>query len=229
MFSDPSAVVLIITPLCLLMLALVLIGGRRHRIEQDRLAVERAANPSLPPPVPRYTTQQARNYRLSYFALLAGFLFVIVIPGFYDWTSEIPNLEGLHETEGNFTYKVTGRHNEDRLMGIITNTGTMYFSCGQGYIAHPDCIHPSSEYDRLVGKPAQVWWYEQSVYLFMTQKRVGRLVVDGEEKVSYEHTVEVTKRTARSTPWLAIIILCIYAFVIVALERNLRKGLKSVP
>ncbi len=224
--SNPITVFFIITALCVVMLILVLVGGHQQRVKQQKFATERALNPLLPFVPPRYTAKQARNYRLGYLAIFLSYVFISLVPSLYERFAEIPPFENLHETVGEFTYEVTGKHGEDRLTGIKTSAGTLYFSCGPGSISHPDCVSPSSEYDRLSGKTAQVWWYEQPTYLFTTQNRVVKLVVDGKEKRSYNDTVEITKSVANSAPWLNLIFLSVYILFIIALEQHLRKGLK---
>jgi hypothetical protein len=204
------------------MLVLLLAGGYKHR---NSLA-DKKLNLSLPLKPPKYTAKHARNYRLGYIVLLLGYVGVGLIPNIYDWLAEIPSFEKLHLSVGELSYKVSGKHGEDRITVIRTNSGELEFSCGAGMFGHPDCISPASEYDRLSGKVAEVWWYDQPIHLFTKQNKVVKLVVDGKEKQNYDNTVQITKRVAKSAPWLIFILLVFYTLIVAALEQNLRKGLK---
>lgn len=79
------------------------------------------------------------------------------------------------------------------------------------------------EYERLAGKPATVWWYEQPVYLYTTQKRLVRLVAAGEEIRSYEKTVHFTEAAAKSAPWFIFVLLVLYISIEVGFERMIRR------
>jgi hypothetical protein len=167
----------------------------------------------------RFGPKDIRNIRIGYFVLALIFVFLILIPLGYTWRAEIPPSHQLRVTAGTLTYQEIGKRG-NRLTGIETKSGTFYFTCSKGkYGSYPDCLFPLSEYEKLSGKPATVWWFEQPVYLFSTQKRLVRLDVSGEEKVSYEKTLKLTKSSAEDALWFIGAMFIAFISIVVWFER----------
>lgn len=206
---------------CVVMLIMVLFGGHKKRVEQRILSAERRED--LSPSLPRYSARRIRNIRLGSLLLVPFYIFVIFIPNYYTWIADIPLIEGLQVTSGEFTYQNVGNRG-NKLTGIKTASGTIYFSCSRGKFGeNPDCLFPMSEYERLAGQPATVWWYEQQVNLFDTQKRVVRLVIASKEKVSYEKTVNLTNKSSRNAVWIMFVMLVVFILIVVGFERMIRR------
>ncbi|HMW19066.1 MAG TPA: hypothetical protein PKN34_07900 [Azospira sp.] len=92
----------------------------------------------------------------------------------------------------------------DYLTGVRNDAGTQIFTCGIGLWSHPACTGVRPD-DSLIGKAVTVWWFEQSVYPFVRNKRVLRLVVAGEEKRTYEKTLRLTGKNKQRIPWFVSI------------------------
>jgi hypothetical protein len=82
---------------------------------------------------------------------------------------------------------------------------------------------PKDQAELLVGRSAEVWWFEQKVYPFFTQRRLVSLVVDGEEIISVANTSEL-QRTAASTNILgAVAVFLFVAWFIFYYESKVRR------
>lgn len=214
--------------LCVVMLILVFVGGHNARVEQRKFIEERAKNPSLPPPPSIYgSTKRIHEIRRGNLLYIPLYIFGFFIPFLYIWMANIPPIEELHVTSGELTYKTMGNRGE-RLTGIKTASSTILFTCSQAvyYGGQPNCLSPMSEYDRLSGQPATVWWYEQSGYLFSTQKRLVKLLVADKEIISYERTVALTQSSSKSAPWFMFGALVIISLFWIAQEQLIRRDQK---
>lgn len=76
------------------------------------------------------------------------------------------------------------------MVGIISqdkNEGK-YFTCRNGEIGERhDCLK-FEQLKSLKGKNAEIMWFEQKVNIGSTQKRLARLVLEGNEIISLEKT-----------------------------------------
>lgn len=171
----------------------------------------------------RYSAKNIRNIRIGYFALVLIYVFFVLIPLSYTWRATIPPPDQLQVTSGELAYKDVGKRG-NRLTGIETASGTIFFTCAKGkFGAYPDCIFPKTEYEKLAGQPATVWWFEQPIYLFSTQNRLVRLVVAREEKMSYVKAVHLTEEAAKSAPWFIGVLLVLFVSIVVGFERMIRR------
>lgn len=171
---------------------------------------------------PRYGSKDIRNIRIGSVLTMLIWVFVLFIPFLYEWTAEIPPFDRLQVASGDLTYKKVGKNRNEWLTGLKSATDETYFTCAAG-VGHPDCLFPVSEYTKLAGKPTTIWWFEQPVYLFVTKKRVVRLVVDGEEQISYEKTLGVAKKNSKFVFWMAFITLVIFISIVVLFENRIRE------
>ncbi|MCL2876325.1 MAG: hypothetical protein FWF12_08575 [Betaproteobacteria bacterium] len=123
------------------------------------------------------------------FALFFTFLFFI--PGYYTVSTKIPPFEELQLATGVFSYK--GKGGKGGYTIILNKDKKNYYTCRLPSIDDNDCIWEGNKtkhkLDSLVGKTANIWWFEQKTYLWATQRRLMRLVVDGHEEYSYAQAV----------------------------------------
>lgn len=177
---------------------------------------------------PRYSAKDIRNIRIGSVLSILIYVFIVLIPLFYTWIAKIPTFDQLQVASGELTYKNVGKNGNDYLTGIKNITGVTYFSCASGmsssmFGGHPDCLFPVAEYPKLAGKPATIWWFEQPVYLFVTHKHLVRLVVAGEEKISYEKSLAWSRSSSKSAPWFIFIMLGLFTLIIVWFEFRIRE------
>lgn len=168
-----------------------------------------------------YSPRQIRNIRIGSVVSLLLYLHMIFIPLVYEWRPAVPPMAQLQVARGELTFQDVGKG--DRLTGIKSATGTTFFSCATGKIGHPNCLFDLGDYEKLAGKQATLWWYEQPIYLFTTQKRVVRLIVNEEEKISYEKTALWTEKSASRAPWYIFIVLVIVVSIVVGFELKIRR------
>lgn len=154
---------------------------------------------------PRFDAKRRRRLLICDLGLTAMYLFLLLIPAAYEWLIEIPSLDGLEVTSGTLLFKKTGTRG-DYLTGLHTSSGSIFFTCATRWDGSThDCLVRSRPDESLVGKEATVWWFEQPVHLWATRKRLIRLVVAGEEKVSYEISMARTK-IGRESVFVGLII-----------------------
>jgi len=129
------------------------------------------------------------------------YIFLVLIPDWYELRTTIPSFENLRETQGAFFYKHVGKRGD--LIGIKTELGDKLFTCRLNltFGNNHDCLSPLIDLNQLTGKSATVWSFEQEIYPFDKQDRLMKLVVDGKELVSVSNSVQKIEGHARSTPW----------------------------
>jgi len=170
-----------------------------------------------------YSAKDIRNIRMGSLLLMLGYVFIIFIPLAYTWLAEIPPFQQLQVISGELTYKDVGKRG-DRLTGVKTGAGAVFFTCSDGKFGEaPDCLFPYNEYEELSGSPVTVWWFEQPVYPFVTQNKLVQLVVDGEEKLSYEKTLVLTLHASDIAPWFAGVLLILFVLIVILFERRIRR------
>lgn len=164
-----------------------------------------------------------RSLRIGNGLLLPIYVFLILIPLYYEATAKIPAQNDLHVSRGALTHKWTGK--QGALIGLTFQDGTIhYFTCSSGSFSRShDCFLDVHALERLAGKPAVVWWFEQPIYPFSTQHRLARLEVDGQEKVSLGTTVKRMQRANKNAPWYAAGLLVFFAGVAMYSESVARK------
>lgn len=219
-----SIIFFIIAFLCVVMLILVFAGSHKFRVEQRQIDDKKGDDQTSSSPLIQYSARHIRNIRIGSLLLFLYYTFEIFIPNYYTWIAEIPPIETLHITNGEFTYQDYGRRG-NRLTGIKTASGTILFTCSTGKFGeYPDCLFPTSEYERYSRQPATVWWYEQPVQLFQTQNRVVMLKIAGKEEISYAKTLALTQKSSRNAPWLIFMMLFIFILIVVGFERLIRRN-----
>lgn len=149
-------------------------------------------------------------------------IFVILIPAWYAWITQLPPLEQLQRREGTLTYKLLNNRLGAKV-GITNDSGTEYFTCRPSQLGkRHDCLRLGfEELKPLKGKPAEVLWFEQKVNIGSTQKRLARLIVEGEEKVSLEKTAKRIDIGRQGAIWLPIAFIIFMALVVRAFDKQL--------
>ena len=144
-----------------------------------------------------------RWIRFGNWLLIPIYVFVAAFPLYYEWRAEIPPFEQLTKTEGILTYKRVAK--KGAMIGLRAQEGTHLFTCRFGLFGgRHDCENLTLQrIQPLEGKPATVWWFEQTVYPFTAQHRVAQVVVSDRMEVSIERTIELTERSKANAPWYA--------------------------
>jgi len=141
----------------------------------------------------------------------------VLIPVYYECQTVIPSEDALSATQGEFFYKHIGK--TGYLVELTTPSGKKLFTCRKNVTLgnRHDClslgINAEAEADALKGKTATAWWFDQEIYPFITQARLVRLVVDGNELVSFAQTVDDAERSAKRSPWEAFWLLVFFVFI----------------
>lgn len=162
-----------------------------------------------------------RHVRIGNLLLVPLYVFAILLPFGYTWRAEIPPPDQLQVITGELTHQDVGRGG-DRLTGLKTASGTLYFSCATAKFDHPNCLKPP-EYERLQGKVATVWWFEQPIYPFIKQKRLVRLLADDKERKTYEMTLRDTESAKKIAPWFMVVAAILFLSIGVGFERAIRR------
>lgn len=177
------------------------------------------------PPEGWWGKKHIREIRIGYVVLALIYVFVILIPLLYERNTRIPEMGELLQTNGNLICKEIGNRG-DYLTGVkIVDGQPQFFTCSGGsFGARPDCFGPRvDKCQKLSGKQTTVWWFEQPVYLFSTQKRLVRLAVDGKEEISRERTMELAKKGSLLSTWLIFVMLGLFLLIVVGFERMIRR------
>lgn len=172
--------------------------------------------------VKRWRSNYAYWLRKSNWLLIPIYLFAVLIPLYYEATAEIPPTEKLHVTDGMLVIKWIPRRRE--LTGLQNEAGNIYFTCRIGVFSKKNnCISTFDEAKKLVGKRATIWWFEQTIFPFSTQRRLVRLVVDGQEKISLARTLQATRSASGNARWEAVGLFVFFVAVAVYSGRTARR------
>ena len=165
------------------------------------------------------------NKKMIWFWILI-YIFTFFVPECYGYFSKIPPLEELQLARGTFSYKP---NNHGRLI-ILNNNKKVYYTCRDPGSGNHDCIwdakNTKNRLDSLVGKTANIWWFEQKTYFFSSQRRLMRLVVDGYEEYSYEEAVRKIKRAKNDVPYSLITTLFLFIGILLFVERFVERRIK---
>lgn len=172
----------------------------------------------------RWKRLYVRWARIGNWLLIPIYILVIALPIYYEWKAVIPPTENLQIAEGELIYKLSGGK-RGTLIGLKTPDGARFFTCRKGLFgSRHDCwTRDFKRTNALEGKPAVVWWFKQSVYPFVTQDRLVRLVVDGKEVLSREITYNFTQRSRGEAPWYALTLFVFFVWIAVYFERGARR------
>ncbi|MCG8709141.1 hypothetical protein JHU04_002375 [Brenneria sp. 4F2] len=113
-----------------------------------------------------------------------GIVLFTAVPSYYAWIAEMPKEDEIHYTKGKLVIRKNNKKGIQ--LGLKNNNKIEYFSCADqlnvGHFCEPnnDLLHDWS------GKYAEIGWFYQSAYFFYSQRRLVRLKVEGDEKISLE-------------------------------------------
>lgn len=160
--------------------------------------------------------------RIGNWLLIPIYIFVIALPLYYEWKTEIPSVEQFNRADGNLVYKRIVK--KGALIGLKSDEGAQYFTCRPGLFTNThDCLISTQMLDGLIERPATVWWFEQTIYPLSTQRRLVKLVVDGQEKVSIAMTEKRTDRASEDAPWFAVGLSVFFVLIAIYFERLARR------
>ncbi|KGD75295.1 hypothetical protein HA49_08705 [Tatumella morbirosei] len=135
-------------------------------------------------------------------------VYCVLTPIFYALATDFPEEKDIHYSEGLFTYR--DAVNKNYQIGVRTGSSTEFFSCKSSYLSPNLCEIDRKYYDKLKehlkknnkrtnvilepklyqqwqDKPAIISWFWQRYSIFGIDKKVIRVIIDGEEVVSGEN------------------------------------------
>jgi len=132
-------------------------------------------------------------------------VFGTLIPNYYLWSARVPAHENLSRTQGILVHeKVSNR--KGWKVGLASGDDLMSFTCsdriGQRHTCYADRMK-LSDHEELEGRFATVWWFEEPIYFFTTQKRLVQLDIGDTNLISQQDTVNTVTRRAERAPWWA--------------------------
>ena len=139
-------------------------------------------------------------------------LFIIWIPAYYLYMTDIPDENDLRKSEGTIVYKELTKG--DNLIGLSNAEGIEYFSCRTDSFSRKKRCFGKPNIILLDGKYGKIYWFEQKMYLFTKQKTLAKLIVDGEEKYSFNKFKKFFLSAKKWISWIAII-LFFFSFIVV--------------
>jgi hypothetical protein len=151
--------------------------------------------------------------RRSYWFVPVFYIFVTLVPSYYEYKTEIPPDEALIKTEGTFFYRHIGK--TGYLVELTNEKGKETFTCRQNMTlgnSH-DCLFAIKQVEFFYGKAATVWWFDQEIYPFIHQRRLVRIIVNDRELVSREETIADAEASIRHLPWFAVAFLVFAVFL----------------
>lgn len=153
--------------------------------------------------------------------------FFFLIPLCHTVFGEIPPLEELQFATGIFSYKKQVVDNNPGEVIILNHDEDHYYSCRSTIAAPSRCFYGAvtskRRLDSFVGKTADIWWYEQNLYLLYTQRRLVRLVVEGREEYSYENAVEESNGQKKFQFYITIFVVVFLGYIQFKFERAAKR------
>jgi len=138
----------------------------------------------------------------------------------YSYFTKIPDYNSLINQSGVLIWHKLLKG--DSKIGLKTIDGNQYFTCRADLGMKHKCL-PKDQAELLVGRSAEVWWFEQKVYPFFTQRRLVSLVVDGEEIISVVNTSELQRSAASTNILGAVAVFLFVAWFIFYYESKVRR------
>ena len=152
------------------------------------------------------------------------YVFGVLIPMSYTVFSRIPDHDSLINQDGVLiSHKLL---KGDSKIGLKTLDGNLYFTCRASFGLNHKCLSKERA-ELMVGRSAEVWWFEQKIYPFFTQRRLVRLVVDGEEIIGAAKTLELQRSAANTSLLFAVVLFIFNAWVIFYYESKVRRISKN--
>jgi hypothetical protein len=184
-------------------------------VTEKRLSLEKTRTDAVleqpTPCVPEKTTESWWRFKYvkrkpqGQWLALTFYIFVLVIPLFYEYRTEIPPDETLIKTEGVFFYKHAGRR-RGYIVELSDGEKKENFTCRENmFLGIHTCFYPEDlDFGVFNGKTATVWWFDQEIYPFVHQRRLVRLAMNDEELVSRAKTIADAEASIRSNIWCAV-------------------------
>lgn len=189
-----------------------------------------------------------RGYRPWIWISMLLYTGIGLIPQYYAMTSVVPAESDLRVSEGRLKVERKGKAGyQFRLeeAGVVSNFTCRYWIGG----SHDSCGFPwfvkrgtwfdgkdeaereaarkrsyvAQQVARVSGKSATIWWFEQPIYFFHTQRRIARLEVSGEEWVGYENTRDGIARSASAAPQWMLVWISVFVLIAAFMEWTTRR------
>jgi hypothetical protein len=160
--------------------------------------------------------KHVRFVRKSDWFIIPLYIFIVAIPVCNTLLSEIPPLEQSQIAEGELSYEKVWRNGKRVVLENINEKS--YYTCRDSLFGRShDCS--IKNIDDFVGKSATIQWFEQPIYLFFTQRRIIKIIVDGKEIVSRESVVRRNDDAKKTLFYFAIVALVFAILVPVFLPK----------
>lgn len=125
----------------------------------------------------------------AFWFAIAIFVFGMLIPNYYLWSANVPVLENLNRIQGILVHqKVSNRRGWK--VGLAHGDDLMSFTCSDRIGLRHTCYADRmklSDHEDWEGRLATVWWYEQPIYLFTTQRRLVQVDIGDTTFLEAEH------------------------------------------
>jgi len=166
----------------------------------------------------------AKLIRIGNWLLIPIYIFVVGLPLYYEWVTNVPVMERLNTVSGELIYKWTGGRT-GAMPGIKLSGVDYYFTCRDGLIGNRhDCPNLYlQKIKNLAGGEATAWWFEHEVYPFLKENKLIRLTVGGEDVFDPGRERERIERSRKSAPWYALIMFVFSVVVALYFEYLKRK------
>lgn len=148
-------------------------------------------------------------------------VFIIWIPTYYMWTADIPSPENWQRTDGVLVYKKL--RNLDNMPGLSSADGIEYFTCRHGSLSKINRCLSSNEMNSLDGKNTEIFWFTRNTYIFTPQKRVIRIVVEGQEKYGFERALRGVNYAKKGAFWMVLVLAAISIIVVRTYDKKIEE------
>lgn len=165
-----------------------------------------------------------RGFKVGGWILVAGFVLLGAIPAYYPITAKLPPLGEVRMTEGHILLKNTGKRGY--MIGVRTAEGNAYFTCSPALgLNHDSCSRKLTrrKFPDQEGRYGRFWWFEQSIYPFVTQQRLLRIEIEGQEILSYQEIQEDLTHDRAAAIWGVIGYFCFLALPALGFYLQLRR------
>ena len=156
-----------------------------------------------------YANNFIKKISIASWLAIAIYFLGVLVPMIYTHHSSIPENIHLKKSDGVLIFNKLRKG--DSKIGINIQNGDLYFTCSAGLYGGKNWCLSMGDAKALIGKPAEIWWFNQKIYPFVTQKRLVRLMVNGQEIIGVARTLE---RQRVGASYLSISAIFIFIFVL---------------
>lgn len=155
--------------------------------------------------------------RACNFLLVPIYMFAVLIPIYYSWSASAPAQSFVNVTSGVFGLARAGK--SGYIVSIDNQDGRHYFTCRGGLFGgYQSCPIPNHGIE-LVGKEVSLSWFEQPIYIFITQKRILSISSNGREVLPFSAVIEKMNQRRKMDPYFAAGLFAFFVWTAVFFER----------